>query len=211
MKRYRIDLAIIFLLVGLIYGIRMIRGTPLPLELEPAKVRGNPQAPVSIVEFTDFQCPYCKKIQPTLHKLLETFPNDLKLIYKHYPLDFIHSHSRRVAEAADCAGDQGKFWEYSDLLYDKTMEWGIVDKPDMLEPVLDKYALTVGLDMKVFHECIDSGAKKAVVEKNRLEGKHLFVSGTPTLILNGNKVLVSHDFDKIKAQIEKELARKAGQ
>lgn len=207
MTRSRIDLAIIFVLVGLVFGIRFVRGTPPPLELEPAKVRGNPEAPVFIVEFTDYQCPYCRKIQPTLHKILETFPNDVKIVYKHYPLDFIHSHSRRVAEASECAADQGKFWEYSDLLYETTGQWGTVEKPEMLEPLLDQYAMKSGLNLAAFHGCLDSGVKKEVVERNRMEGKKLFVSGTPTLLINGRKVVVSHDFEKLKAQIEKELNR----
>ncbi len=210
MKNYRIDLAIIFVLVGTVLGIRIGRGNPPPIEFEPAKIKGDPDAPLYIVEFTDYQCPYCAKIQPTLKKILETFPNDVKLVYKHYPLDFIHSHSRRVAEAAECAGDQGKFWDYSDLLYEKTRQWAVTEDAKLVEPMLDQYAMAVGLNLETFHTCLDSGVKKDVIEKNKEEGKKLFVSGTPTLLLNGKKVVVSHDFEKLKAQIEKELGRKAG-
>lgn len=207
MKLHRIDLIIIVTLVGLVFGIRLVRGNSTPLTLVPAKIRGNPNAPVSIVEFTDYQCPYCKKIQPTLHKLLETFPDDLRIIYKHYPLDFIHSHSRRVSEAAECAADQNQFWNFTDVIYDSTLEWGAVEDPKLLEPLLDKYALKVGLNMDAFHTCLDSGVKKDLVEKDRQEGKKLFVSGTPTLLINGTKVVISHDFEKMKSQIAKEVEK----
>jgi protein-disulfide isomerase len=209
MRKFRLDFAIILILVGFIFGTRIVRGTPPPIELEPAKVRGNANAPVFIVEFTDFQCPYCRKIQPTLLKILEAFPNDVKIVHKHYPLDFIHSHSRRLAEASECAADQGKYWEYSDLIYDKVMEWGRAEQPKDLEPFLGQYAAKAGLDLVAFQTCLDSGTKKEVVERNKQEGKRLFVSGTPTLLINGKKVLISHDFEKIKKQIQKALGQKS--
>lgn len=180
----------------------------MALSIEPQKVRGNPNAQVFLVEFSDFQCPFCRKIQPVLTELETLYPDEFKVVFKHYPLDFIHSHSRRVAEAAECAGDQNKFFEFHDLLFANVREW---ENPELLEKSLLSYADRLKLNQQIFQECLDSGVKKEVVQKNKLEGKALFVSGTPTLILNGNKILTKYTPEDIKKSIIEEIENKRAQ
>lgn len=192
---------IILALAALVSGIRYTQGTAKTGTL---KVRGNTQAVMFIAEYSDFSCPYCARIQPLLNKLLEIYPKDLKLVFKHFPLDSIHPAAFPAAEASECAGDQGKFWEYHDLLFRKAEEW---NRSQELSAQLILYAENLGLDKNRFAACLASGVKKAIVEQDRQEGLKSFVSGTPTLILNGSKIMQSYKLSEIKQEIEKARAR----
>ncbi len=187
--------------VSLVIGIRIARGNPPAVQLEPWKVRGNPNAKVFIVEFSDFECPYCNKIRPTLKEVLDAYPNDLKILFKQFPLS-IHPAAEPAAEASECAADQNKFWEYHDYLFDHVQDWYAAKN---LKTKFTGYAGQLGLDANQFQYCLDSGAKKSVVEENKKEGRHLFVQGTPTCILNGRKVLTTNKPEDIKKLVQVEL------
>lgn len=206
MKRKRIlsGVLIVTVLVTLVLGVRQARGHSKAFALEPWRVMGRPDAPVFLAVFSDFACPYCDKIRSTLNEMLESYPEDLKIVFKHFPLG-IHPPAVPAAEASECAADQGKFWKYHDLLFERRSEWyGSKD----LRNLLISYGKDMGLEEESFRSCVESGAKKQVVEQNRREGRNSFVSGTPTLLLNGTKVLVNHKPEYIRSKIQQEMERR---
>lgn len=144
---------------------------------DPARVRGRADAPVTIVEFSDFQCPFCQRVEPTLKAILAKYDGRVKLAYRDFPLREIHPRAESAAEAARCAGEQGKFWEYHDLL---------LSQPGNLDAAaLANHAKTLGLDGRQFDSCLASGKFRALVEKDLEDGKRAGVSGTPGFLVNG--------------------------
>jgi protein-disulfide isomerase len=146
------------------------------VNLENAYFLGPKHAPVTLVEFADYECPYCQKVASDLRRLQSDFGDKLAFAFKDYPLP-MHSHSQKAAEAARCAGKQGKFWEYHDTLFQtKQLD---VDR-------LKEDALALHLDWGQFGKCLDSGEETADVQRDRDEGMKLGLSGTPSFFLNGH-------------------------
>jgi len=144
---------------------------------DPARVKGDPKAPVTIVEFSDFQCPFCKQSEATLHNLLTSRAGTVKLAYMDFPLREIHPRAQKAAEASRCAGEQGKFWEYHDALY--------ADQSKLEDADLINRARTLNLDEKVFRSCLDSGKFKSSIDADIAQGQKLGVAGTPGFFVNG--------------------------
>jgi protein-disulfide isomerase len=144
---------------------------------DPARVKGKPDAPVTIVEFADFQCPFCQRTEATLKTLLAKYDGRVKLAYLDFPLTEIHSNAEKAAEAARCAGEQGKFWEYHDTLF--------ADQSKLDEAGLIAHAQNLHLDQAAFRSCLASGKFKHDIEVNREEGMKAGVSGTPAYFING--------------------------
>ena len=138
--------------------------------------RGAPNARVTIVEFEDFQCPFCRKAQDTLQQVLLRYKDTVRFVHRDFPLQPLHPTSWKAHEAAHCAAEQGKFWEYRDLLYKNAPA-----APDQLIT----YASQLGLDSAVFKACVDSSRFKAVVQIDEDEGDRLGVQGTPAFFING--------------------------
>jgi protein-disulfide isomerase len=164
---------------------------------EGAPVRGAKDAPVTLVEFSDFQCPFCKQAEPTVKRLLERYPDKLKLVYRDFPLEGIHPQARPAAEAARCAADQGKFWEYHDVLYASNLGGA----PDEYR----RYAEKVGLDVPKFDECVKSGTHRAGVQRDLQEGSRLGVTGTPAFFVNGRPLQGAQPLEAFVKVIEDEL------
>lgn len=165
---------------------------------DPARLQGSPKAPVVIVEFSDFQCPYCQSVEPTLKKLLAKYGGRVSLSYRDLPLRDIHPQAQLAAEAARCAGQQGKFWEYHDLLFahqNKLNRDGLVE-----------HARSLKLDEKQFDSCLSSGKYKAQIEQDRELGLRAGVTGTPGFIINGNLLTGNLPQDSFEKLIEAELA-----
>jgi protein-disulfide isomerase len=144
---------------------------------DPARVRGNPKAKVMIVEFSDFQCPYCAEVQNTLKSLLAKHGDTVAIAFRDMPVTQIHPQAQIAAEAARCAGDQGKFWEYHDLLFS--------DQNTLDRNGLTNKAEKLRLDEKQFGSCLDDGKYKAQVQQDNQEGMRSGVTGTPTFFING--------------------------
>lgn len=195
-------MAIVACLVALVTGARVARGEPKAIEIEPHKVLGKAEAPHFVVVFSDFACPFCNKIRPALKGLLHAYPNALKLVFKHFPLSSHPGGAELAAEASECAADQGKFWPYHDVLFDHAQEW--YDSKRLPEHLI-RYASELGLERSSFKACLDSRMKKKVVARNQAEGRNVFVSTTPTCLLDGRKVLKSHSPDAMKTVLQKEL------
>lgn len=169
------------------------------VSFDPARVRGNSNTPVMIVEFADFSCPYCKKAEASLKEVLAKYPDKVSLSFRDYPLRDIHPEAEIAAEAARCAGEQGRFWEYHDLLY------GGTDHHDRDNLVLD--ARVLQLDEKRFESCLDSGKYKAQIDKDLEDGAKAGVIGTPGFFVDGvflDGAQPPAAFDRI---IDEELAK----
>jgi protein-disulfide isomerase len=165
---------------------------------EGAPVRGAAGAPVTVVEFSDFECPFCKQTHPTLKQLLERYPDKVRLAYRDFPLDSIHPQARRAAEAARCAQDQGKFWEYHDALFTQSPQLALED--------LRRYAGQVGLDVTKFDGCLAAGVHKATVQRDLDEGNRLGITGTPAFFINGRTLTGAQPLEAFIRLIEQELA-----
>ncbi len=177
---------------------------PLPVfkvevPVDGAPFKGPETAPVTIVAFSDFQCPFCKRVQPTLTEVLSRYGDKVKLVSRDFPLDHLHPGARKAAEAARCASDQGKFWAYSDTLYTHTPKTNPVQ--------LQTYAQEVGLDPAAFEQCLSSGKYQAAVQQDVEEGARLGVSGTPTFFINGQLLSGAQPVEKFVQMIDAELAQ----
>ncbi len=166
-------------------------------------VRGALDGKVTLVEFGDFQCPACAAYEPIVKKLMESNKNDLKIVFKHFPLTQIHQNALLAAKASESAGVQGKFWEMHDLIYEKQKEWsGALNARDMFLA----YASSLSLDTEKFKADLDKKeiADKVVAEMR--EGIKLKVAGTPSFFINGKKIENPSSFEAFDKMI-KEAAR----
>ena len=169
----------------------------IPIAGAPSK--GPEYAPVTIVKFEDYQCPFCKQIQATLTELLSQYNGKIRLVHKDLPLDSIHPQARQAAEAARCADELGKFWSYHDLLY--------ANSPNVSQENLKSYAKQVGLDVNTFDRCLGSGRFKAPVQQDLIDGAQLGVTGTPTFFINGRVISGHQPLEIFEAIIDEELGR----
>ena len=167
--------------------------------VEGAPFLGPAAAPVTIVEFSDFQCPFCKQVVPTLTQVLSRYGEKVKLVFRDFPIDSLHPQARKAAEAARCAQDQGKFWDYHDALFANASKLG----PEQLKTD----AQQVGLDLPSFERCLASGTHAAAVQKSVDEGMRLGVTGTPAFFINGELVSGAQPVESFARVIERELAR----
>jgi protein-disulfide isomerase len=162
-------------------------------------VRGPANAPITIVEFSDFHCPYCRMVQPTLDRILEKYPTQVRFAYRDIPLDALHPQARAVAEAARCANDQGKFWPFHDTVYRSAA------RAD--ETSLKMMAAAAGLDVAPFMACVASGKHKASLEQDAADAARLGVNSTPSFFINGRPLRGAQPFEAFVQVIEDELAR----
>jgi protein-disulfide isomerase len=167
------------------------------VSVDGAPFRGSATAPVTIVEFSDFQCPFCKQVVPTLTQVLSRYGEKVKLVYRDFPLD-IHPQAGKAAEAARCAQDQGKFWEYHDALF--------ANSPNLSPQGLKTYAEQLGLDISSFEHCLASGTYAAAVQKSIDEAIRLGVTGTPAFFINGELLSGAQPLESFVRVIERELA-----
>lgn len=163
-------------------------------------VRGTLNATITIVEFSDFQCPFCEKAYPTIKKVLETYAGKVKLVYRDFPLSSAHPFAQKAAEASECAEEQGKYWEYHDRLFEAQQEWA--EKGISQFKI---YAEELKLDAQKFSSCLDSGKYAEEVLKDLSDGQKLGVTGTPTFFINGKMVVGAQPFEAFQKVIEEEL------
>jgi protein-disulfide isomerase len=163
--------------------------------------RGPADAPVTIVEFSDFQCPYCSRATATLKKLDAAYPGKIRLVYRDFPLVQIHPNAARAAEAAACANEQGKFWPMHDAMFEHQ------DK--LAEADLKASAAALGLDAAAFNTCLDSGRHTAEWKKDAAEGDRYGVSSTPAFFINGRLVVGAQPYESFVRILDEELARSA--
>ena len=182
---------------------------PLDLDFEPEEfaVDGNPDAPVVIVEFSDYQCPFCNRFfQETKPQLDAEYidTGKVRFIYKDFPIDSIHAQARDAAQAAECAGAQDAYWAMHDRLFAGLQEWE--NNPEALA-VFRGYAEELGLDMAAFNQCLDRQTYADEVQEDMEEGQRAGVTGTPTFFINGRKLVGAQPFSAFVQVIEDELSQ----
>jgi len=161
---------------------------------------GPDNALVTIVQFSDFWCPYSKRyFDETLPMILSNYGDRVRYVYRDFPLGSIHPKAQKAAEAAQCAFEQGKFWEYHDMLYENQGELELAD--------LKAYAVALGLDESAFNLCLDSDKYAHEVEKDVEDGKSYGVLGSPTFFINGRKVVGALPYATFQTIIDEELAK----
>lgn len=180
-------------------GSGIIKLNGYTFDLTGLMPRGDINAPVTIIEYSDFQCPFCGRAQPTVEQILKDYNGKVKLYYKQFPLTQIHPYSQKAAEASLLAAEQGKFWEYHDILFANQ------DKLDVTN--LKQYAAQIGLDTAKFDSGLDSGSKAEQVSKDLQEGLTNGVQGTPTFFINGRVVSGAQPYSVFKQVIDEELKR----
>jgi len=149
------------------------------IPLGSSYIRGNADAPVTIVEFSDFQCPYCAKLQTVIEEVLKTNPDNVKLVFKDFPLSF-HQHAKNASIATRAAGEQGKYWEMHDMIF--------INYKKLSPEKFNEFAKTLNLDMEKFSADFKSGKYDKDIQADINLGKKLGVSGTPTLFINGKRM-----------------------
>jgi len=165
------------------------------VDAESANLRGSKNAPVKLVEFADYQCPYCAKVNPVLQAIEKEYGSNLAVVFKDFPLP-MHKDAQKAAEGARCAGEQGKYWEYHDLLFSSHQ----VDLPS-----LKTHAGELKLDQAKFDACLDSGAEAAAVKKDLEEGQRLGLTATPSFFVNGHFFSGAADSRTIHEMIAMEM------
>ncbi|HMC95150.1 MAG TPA: thioredoxin domain-containing protein, partial [Polyangia bacterium] len=169
------------------------------VRLGDAPVKGPATAPVTLIAFSDFQCPFCSRAVPTVRQLESDYQGKLRIAFKQFPLPF-HDHAHLAAEAALAANEQGKFWQYHDKLF--------ANQQALERPALETYAQELGLDMAKFRAALDSGKFKDKVDAEAKEGAAVGTTGTPTFFINGTRLVGAQPLDAFKAVIDKELKTK---
>jgi protein-disulfide isomerase len=160
---------------------------------------GLADAPVTIVEFADFSCPYCRLVQSSLRQLLAKYPTTVRLVFKHFPLETVHPDARRLAEASWCAAAQDRFWQFEDAVFAK-------QRVAANESTLSEFAQRAGLDLKLFHACLSSGEVKVAVQTQMDEAARLGISGTPSFLINGRFVYGALPVEAFVKIVEEEVA-----
>jgi protein-disulfide isomerase len=166
------------------------------VKIDDSPVRGAEDARVTIVEFSDFQCPYCGRVGPTLERLLEEYPDELRIVYKHLPLSF-HERALPAAKASVAAGEQGRFWEFHDALFENQKE--LTDEKFM------EIAASLGLDTEQFQRDYQSVETATRVAQDMNEARRLGVTGTPGFFVNGRFLSGARPYESFEAMVDAAL------
>jgi protein-disulfide isomerase len=170
------------------------------VDIAGSDVRGPRDAEVMVVEFADYECPYCEKVNPYMQQLRKEYGDKVAIVFKDFPLP-MHHKAQKAAEAARCAGEQGKFWQYHDVLFNSGGALGVLQ--------LKEHARVLKLDGERFDQCLDNGEMAAVVKKDLEEGKSLGLTGTPSFFVNGHFFSGAVDYGLVKQMVEQQLALNA--
>lgn len=171
----------------------------IPVSLDDDPIRGSKDAPVQIVMFSDFQCPFCSRVETTMKTIKDTYGDKVAITFRDYPLSF-HQNAEKAAEAANCANKQGKYWEFHDALF--------ANQGQIAVPDLKKKAEDMGLNVAQFNQCLDSGEMKDEIERDLKEGTGYGVTGTPAAFVNGRFLSGAQPFENFKKVIDDELQMK---
>jgi protein-disulfide isomerase len=189
---------------------RLFKAAGVQIMLDPPRVapvvgadspkRGSEDAPVVLVEYTDYQCPYCVRAQPTIAAVRERYGDSVLHVFKNLPLP-MHAQAKLAAEAALCAGDQGKFWEMHD--------WIFANNQNLSNDTLTAQAEALSLDVPIFMACLNDGTHRQQVDKDTAEANSFGIRGTPGFVINGRVLSGAQPLDQFIAVIDDELRRKA--
>ncbi|MFA5413459.1 MAG: thioredoxin domain-containing protein [Patescibacteria group bacterium] len=172
--------------------------TPVPAVTSDDHVIGSANAKVTLIEYSDFECPYCLNHKVTIDKIINDYGNDVRVVFRHYPLSF-HANAEKAAEASECAAEQGKFWEMYDKIF-AANEAGTMGVDKWKEE-----AKNLGLNTKKFNECLDSGKYASEIAAEEEAGVAAGVEGTPATFVNGELVSGAIPYDQFKQIIDSKL------
>ena len=167
-----------------------------PLDIDADPSLGPIDATVTIVEYSDFECPFCLSVQPTLQQVMDEYEGDVRLVFKNYPLN-IHANAFIAAEAGECANEQGGFWDMHDIMFS--------NQPGLGAEYLKKYAEEIALDIEKFSACLDSEKYKAEVERDIAEGSSLGFTGVPVFFINGRLLSGAQPIEAFRNVIDEAL------
>ncbi len=179
---------------------RPAAGQEYDVSVGEAPVLGNPNAPVTIVEFSDFQCPFCKRADPTLRKIREEYGDRVRIAFKHMPLS-IHPQAPAAHAAAEAAHRQGRFWEMHDKIFE--------NQRDLKPATFERYARELGLDVERFKRDASSKEVQARIDEDLRQAQQLSVTGTPSFFINGRFLSGAQPFVNFKALIDSELEKRS--
>ena len=200
-----IILGVVVLLVGSVaYSQYAAKQADEGVEIE-SHVKGNPEASVVLVEYSDFQCPACAQFYPYVQEILAEYPDSVRFEYRHFPLINIHPLAVPAARAAEAAAQQGKFWEMQDELFENQSVWS---KPANPNAYFNQYAEELGLDVETFKRQMGSAMIQDAIDASFEDARGQGFSGTPTFLLNG-KVMEFTTFDEFRGQIESAIGGEA--
>lgn len=182
------------------YGYKsLVEPDRAKVEVQGHPSKGPTSAPVTIVEFSDFECPFCGGLFPTLRRVEETYKDKIRIVYRQFPLNNLHPHAQKAAEASLCANEQNKFWQLHDAMF--------TDQQNLTVEDLKSKAATLSLNATTFASCLDSGKYATNIRDSIAEGSKLGVDGTPALFINGRYLGGNQPYDVIAKIIEDELVR----
>ncbi len=202
-----IPIAVVALIIVAAQGSSTNAPIPLPSAITTDDwTKGNPNANVTVVEYSDAQCPTCAYFNPLITRMLEDYGDEVYFAYRHFPLS-IHSNSQTSARAAEAAGKQGQFFEMLNVLFAKQNEWGILPNP---QEAFVSYATSLGLNVDQFTTDYNSAEVKDLVKADLISAERAGLQGTPTFFVNGQQIdLPKGGYDGLKAVIEAALAQTA--
>lgn len=184
---------------NVVYHLQPLRAD---IDVSDSPAKGPSGAPVTLVEFSDFECSFCGRLVKTLEDIKENYGDQLRIVFRQFPLQ-MHTNAQKAAEASLCANDQGKFWPMHDLLFQEQSQLGVVALKDK--------ASRLGLDRSVFDSCLDSGRYAEKVQKDLRDGSALGVNGTPAMFVNGIPLPSGAlPYDAISKAVDEEIARVEG-
>ncbi|EKE06940.1 MAG: DsbA oxidoreductase [uncultured bacterium] len=175
------------------------------VDLKNDHIRGNKDAKITIVEFSDTECPFCKRFHETMLQIIDKYGKDIRWVYRNMPLDGLHQKARNEALALECAGAQGKFWEFTDMVYDKTTSNDGLD-----QTLLPVFAKNLGLNVSKFNTCLETKQFASVIQAQEADGQAAGGQGTPYSILigpNGEKTAINgaYPFEQVEQMIQQYL------
>jgi protein-disulfide isomerase/uncharacterized membrane protein/rhodanese-related sulfurtransferase len=159
---------------------------------------GSPNAPVTVVEFGDFECPMCGNAQPMIQQMLDKYGSQIRFVFRQFPINELHPYAQTAAEASECAAEQGKFWETERKFYQ--------EQADLAEPALDRYAAEIGLNVKAMDQCLVDGTVRTRVQQDIDDGKAVGVQGTPTFFVGHQKLVGLTQYTQLSQLIDAQLA-----
>lgn len=172
---------------------------PVQIPTEGHPSRGPQDAPVTIVEFSDYECPYCARVYPSMKQIEENYKGKVRRVFRQFPLTSIHPRAQKAAEASLCALDQGKFWEMHEALFAQPSKLEIAD--------LYNKASLLGLNAHEFRKCVDSGSEMMRIKSDIDEGTKVGVTGTPAIFINGRYAGGARPYEGLAKMVDEELQR----
>lgn len=210
-RESKILIAILVIVVGGLIALFALanRDSSSPTQVDKTKLLNDAShkqgaGPVQVVEFGDFQCPACGAAHPNVKQLLKDFDGKVAFYFRNYPLTNIHPNALAAAEAAEAAGDQNKYWEMHDKLYEAQTEWSTLSNPT---DKFVEYATALGLDAEKFRQAVVAAKFKTTIEKDQADGTSLDLQATPTFFINGQKHEGGHDYPTLRKAVEEQLKK----